>query len=332
MNELYIPKPIRSVARFDRPDPAHDHHLHVHEWLARARLGAHPCDQQHEADHEQADHPGRGPAPGRRLAEAPAGWRSASPTTATLPASSRGPGCARGTRARTARSRRARAARRRAGSRRGSGSRGACTIGPAAMMPMPPPTANVGRDQRDAVATRALGKLVAHDAECRAGRRRRRCPGCRVRRASGPMGRGERRDDRAPLRAPRARSTSTRSLPNMSPSRPAMGVATEAVEEVGREDPADAGGRGVERLLHLGQGRRDHRLQQREGKRSQHQHGEREHVMRSSCVRQRGHLSTLNARESTPKRRCRALRGDTISSIRKVTESRSACLPHDKLT
>ena len=221
------PEADQQRGEIDRPDPAHDHHLHVHERLARARLGAHPGGQQHEPDREQADHPGREPAPGRRLAEAqqdgdePARQQRRSQPVDAARAAHGGLGHEQPGRDEREH------ARRRAGSRTGSGSRGA---------------ARSGRRRR-----------------CRSRRRRRTSPRsarCRWRRApSGnssrtmPMPSGKTAPpmpwmprptsigpidvESAEITVPSASATSTitstRSLPNMSPSRPAMGVATEAV-------------------------------------------------------------------------------------------------------
>ena len=84
----------------------------------------------------------------------------------------------------------------------------------------------------------------------------------------------------------RAMSTATMtfSLPRVSPTRPSTGVAMAALEQVGGQQPAGAGLGGVQRVLELGDGRDDQRLQEAEGQGGGGQHGEGDAVVGASLA------------------------------------------------
>ena len=65
------------------------------------------------------------------------------------------------------------------------------------------------------------------------------------------------------------------SLPTMSPTRPRMGVAIAATEQVAGEQPGGPGCRGVQGVLEQRDGRKDERLQQAERARRNGQDHER---------------------------------------------------------
>ena len=129
---------------------------------------------------------------------------------------------------------------------------------------MPCDTRSRGNSSR--MIPKASGKMPPPDALHDA-------PGDHHARATWPA-----REISVPTASATSTSTSTRSLPYMSPSRPRIGVATEAREQVGGEDPADARLGGVQGALDVRQ-RGDHqRLHQGVGHARRHQHRER-HVV-----------------------------------------------------
>ena len=102
------------------------------------------------------------------------------------------------------------------------------TITPLSTRPAPPPMPNVARDQADGGRDALARELVADDPEGE----REDGAGDALDRAGGDEHLDrvrQRAHERADRRTRRARARSTRSLPNMSPSRPTIGVAIEAV-------------------------------------------------------------------------------------------------------
>ena len=95
------------------------------------------------------------------------------------------------------------------------------------MMPMPPPTANVAEISAMPVATRALGNS-SRTMPMPSGKTAPPMPWMPRPTSIGPID-VESAEMTVPTASARSTTTSTRSLPNMSPSRPAIGVATEAV-------------------------------------------------------------------------------------------------------
>ena len=94
------------------------------------------------------------------------------------------------------------------------------------MMPMPPPTANVAEISAMPVATRSRGNS-SRTMPMPSGKTAPPMP-CRPRPAIiGPID-VESAEITVPTASAKSTTMSTRSLPNMSPSRPAIGVAIDA--------------------------------------------------------------------------------------------------------
>ena len=143
------------------------------------------------------------------------------------------------------------------------------------------------RQQADAAGDLLARELVADDAE----REREDAAGGAL---------DEARDDdqrrassrRPPSSVPAARITSVtssrRSLPYMSPRRPMIAVPTDADEQVGGQQPGDAGLGRVQGVLHRRQRGDDRRAEHRVGEPAEREHGEDQRRMRAVGGR-RGH-------------------------------------------
>ena len=170
------------------------------------------------------------PAPVRRPGSPPSSRATSQPdSSSAAPAVDPARACARATPAPEERAPHGRERRSSpAAARTASGSSGASTIGPASTRPTPAPTASSAEMRADRAGDLLARELVADDAERQREARRRRRPGSTRPTIMHADGGGQRGEQRARAASATSARTSIRSLPNMSPSRPTIGVNTDA--------------------------------------------------------------------------------------------------------